>query len=128
MVDSRERYPFKAPNQGFFAGNGRISGYFLSMLLAEKIVLIVCLLGGFLWLRKRTRNLDLSGSKARTVLGIFVLLPLLLILEKQWLEQLNFHPWVNIAIKAAVLIANFPLIGLVFVRPGGKDGPEEAGS
>lgn len=93
------------------------------MASLEKTVLILMLFSGFLWLRRRARALSLEGQIQRATLGVFVLLPALLIGEKFLFEQLPFGFWTNLLVKIAGVAATFPLIGYVFLKnPPSGDG------
>lgn len=65
----------------------------------------------------------------RVVVGVFLLLPALLVAENHLFRQLPFGTVANNLIKAAVLIATFAAIGYGFLRPepSRPDGPGDAG-
>jgi hypothetical protein len=88
------------------------------MISPDKIVLGLCLLGGFLWIRKRSRSIDLENQKGRSLLGVFGILPAALLGEKYLFEWLHFDLYTNTAIKAATLIATFLIVGFGFLKPG----------
>lgn len=82
---------------------------------AERVILIVCLFGGFLWLRSRARSMDLSGRKEWVMGGLLLLIGLLLA-EKWLFEKLPQGTVLTLAIKAAALAATFAAIGYGFLR------------
>ena len=82
----------------------------------EKIVLGLCLLVGFLWLRARSRSIDLESQMLRALLGTFVFLPGALIGEKYFFEMFRFGGYVDILLKAAVVIATFLVVGFGFLK------------
>jgi hypothetical protein len=88
----------------------------------ERVVLIVCLIGGFLWLRGRSRRMNLESRQVTVVVGIFLVLPALLLAEKALFEKLPWGPWVNAPIMGISLIATFAGVGFGFLRPSGTDG------
>lgn len=95
----------------------------------ERVVLIVCLIGGFLWLRGRARSMNLETRQVTVVVGVFLVLPALLMAEKSLFEKLTWGPWVNAPVMAASLVATFAAVGFGFLRPSRPDGEtgEEAG-
>jgi hypothetical protein len=92
------------------------------MISPEKIVLILCLLAGFLWIRQRSRSIDLESQKGRALFGVFALLPLALLLEKHLFEMFHFGMILNILLKCAILIATFLIVGFGFLRSGNLEG------
>lgn len=88
------------------------------MIMPEKIVLLICLFGGFFWLRKRSRSVDLESQMTKALLGVFVLLPASLIGEKYVFEMFHFGTYTDILIKAVAILATFLLIGFGFLRAG----------
>lgn len=94
----------------------------------DRAVMIVCLIGGFLWVRGRARKSDLGKRQNLVVFGIFVVLPALLVGAKFLFEKLPFGPVANLLIKAALLIATFAGIGYGLLRPSPADGAEAAHS
>jgi hypothetical protein len=89
------------------------------MATAEKIVLVLCLFGGFMWLRKRSRSMNLENQMGRALTGVFVLLPALLFGEKYLFDRFHLTPWTDMLVKGLVTAANFPLVGHFFLKPGG---------
>jgi hypothetical protein len=92
------------------------------MISAEKIAMILCLLGGFLWIRQRSRSIDLEGQKGRALFGVFALLPLALLGEKSLFEIFHFGAPINILLKAIILIATFLIVGFGFLRTTKEEG------
>ena len=91
--------------------------------MADKIVVIVCVFGGFLWLRSRARSLNLEHRMTKVVVGVFLLLPALLLAENHLFQRLPFEPLVNTLLKAPILIATFAAIGYGFLRPAPQEKP-----
>lgn len=96
----------------------------MAMSTADKVVMILCIFGGFLWLRIRARAVHAERSQGPVVLGIFLVLPVLLILESRLFAKLPYGPATNALIKAAVLLSTFAAVGFGFLRPspGGSPG------
>ncbi len=84
----------------------------------------MCIFGGFLWLRARARSVRAERRQGPVVAGIFLVLPVLLILESRLFAKLPYGPATNILIKAAFLVSTFAAIGFGFLRPspGGTRG------
>jgi hypothetical protein len=97
------------------------------MAMTEKIVLLICLFGGFYWLRARTRSVDLENQMLKAVLGVFVLLPAILVGEKYLFEMFHFGIYTDILLKAALILATFPAIGFGFLRGGAIEGSTPTG-
>jgi hypothetical protein len=91
------------------------------MTTPERVVLIVCLIGGFLWLRGRSRGMNLESRQVSVVVGVFLVLPALLLAEKSLFEKLPWGPWVNVPLMGAALIATFAAVGYGFLRPAKAD-------
>lgn len=105
-----------------------LSSYLGDMETTEKILMVVCLFGGFMWIRTRTRSMDLSKRRGRTVVGIFGVLPALLIGEKYLFESLEFGGYTGMLFRAALAAATFAAVGYLFLKPGSPGPePEEAG-
>jgi hypothetical protein len=106
-------------NKWFFETRAKgKSGYFVPMAMTEKIVLVLCLFGGFLWLRARSRAINLENQVGRAMGGVFLLLPALLIGEKYVFDHyLHLGPWTDLLIKTVVTVATFPAIGIFFLKP-----------
>ncbi len=94
------------------------------METAEKVVVILCLFGGFLWLRGRARSYSLERQQGRVLVGIFIVLPALLIAETKAFERLHFGPWTDMLLKALILVTTIAAVGYGFLRPA----PGEAGA
>jgi hypothetical protein len=90
----------------------------------ERVVLIVCLIGGFLWLRGRARRMNLERRQVTVVVGVFLVLPALLLAEKALFERLSWGPWINAPVMGACLIATFAAVGYGFLRPDPEAGRE----
>jgi hypothetical protein len=98
------------------------------MAIVDKIVTLICLFGGFYWLRARARSINLENRIGPVVLGIFVLLPAVLFGEKYLFDNYHFGAYTDLLVKAALLVATFPIIGLIFLKPGSEAAdPEAAG-
>jgi hypothetical protein len=89
----------------------------MGMSTADKVVMIVCIFGGFLWLRTRARTVHAERRQGPVMLGIFLVLPALLILESRLFAKLSYGPATNVLIKAAVLVSTFAAVGFGFLRP-----------
>jgi hypothetical protein len=86
------------------------------MIIADKIVTILCLLGGFLWLRERARSISLDDQMGRAVIGVFVILPAVLFGEKYLFENYHFGIYADLLIKAVLMLIPFPLIGFLLLK------------
>jgi hypothetical protein len=95
------------------------------MIIADKIVTLLCLLGGFLWLRERARSISLDNQMGRAVIGVFVILPAVLFGEKYLFEHYHFGIYTDLLIKAFLLLIPFPLIGFLLLKKGSSE-PETA--
>ncbi len=89
----------------------------------ERIVLVICLLGGFLWIRNRSRAIDLENQMMRSILGVFVFLPGALIAEKYLFEMLHFGLYTDILIKVAAIFVTFLIVGFGFLRSESAGSP-----
>jgi hypothetical protein len=108
---------------------GELISYFAGMVLADKIVMILCLFTGFLWLRKRARASNPEKAMGKTILGVFVILPAILIGMNHLFERWHFGPYTDLLIKVVLLIVTFAAIGFVFLKPAPADrGPEDPSS
>jgi len=87
------------------------------MPLPEKIAIAVCLFTGFLWVRHRSRTAGHEGRAGRTIIGVFGLLPALIIGELYLFDQYRIGPWIDPVIKVAMLAATFAAVGFGFIRP-----------
>jgi hypothetical protein len=96
------------------------------MAIADKIVTLICLFGGFYWLRARARSINLENRIGPVVLGVFVLLPAALFGEKWLFDHYHFGAYTDLLIKAAILVATFPVIGFVFLKPGAEEPDADA--
>ncbi len=94
------------------------------MILADKIVTLLCLLAGFLWIRERARAVSLENQIGRAVIGVFVILPAVLFGEKYFFDNFHFGAYTDLLIKAVLLLLPFPLIGFLLL----KRSPPEPGS
>lgn len=88
----------------------------MGMSTADKVVMILCIFGGFLWLRMRARAMQAEKRQGLVLLGIFLVLPALLIAESRLFEKLPYGPATNMLIKAAVLVCTFAAVGFGFLR------------
>lgn len=98
------------------------------MSTAEKVVIILCVFGGFLWLRARARSVNPERSKGMVLIGIFLVLPALLVAEKQLFERLPYGPWTNLLLKALILLGTFAAVGYGFLRQAEEARTEEDGT
>ncbi|MDB5104793.1 MAG: hypothetical protein JWP91_2482 [Fibrobacteres bacterium] len=100
--------------------------------MAEKLITLICLFTGFFWLRKRARSADLEHQMGRSLIGVFVVLPGILIGEKYLFEHFHFGAYTDILFRALIVSATFPAIGFGFIKPGvleedgGPAGPPSA--
>jgi hypothetical protein len=101
----------------------------MAMSTADKVVMILCIFGGFLWLRARARAVHAERRQGPVVVGIFLVLPVLLILESRLFAKLPYGPATNVLVKAAVLLSTFAAVGFGFLRPapGGPPGAAPSG-
>jgi hypothetical protein len=92
----------------------------------EKIILAVCLFVGFLWLRNRSKSIDLENQMMRSILGVFVLLPAALIGEKYLFTLFHLGLFTDILIKSVAILATFLIIGFGFLRSETVSSPPAA--
>ncbi len=100
------------------------------MALADKIIMFLCLFSGFFWLHGRARKMNLETQIDRAVIGVFVLLPAILIGDKYFFEHWHFGPYTDLLLKVLVAAAAFLSIGHGCIRTGepeSMEGPAEAG-
>jgi hypothetical protein len=88
------------------------------MAMTEKFITLVCLLAGFLWLRRRSRSVDLENQMLRALLGVFVVLPAALVGEKYLFEQFHFGTYTDILVRVLAILVTFPAIGYGFLKSG----------
>ncbi len=88
------------------------------MALAEKIITLICLFAGFFWLRQRARSVDLEHQMGKSLVGVFVLLPAILIGEKYLFEHFHFGAYTDLLLRVLLVSATFPTIGFAFIKPG----------
>jgi hypothetical protein len=93
-----------------------VNSYLHGMLIADKIVTLLCLLAGFLWLRERARFIKLENQMGKAMLGVFVLLPAVLFGEKYLFDTYHFGAYTDLALKAVLLLLPFPLIGFLLLK------------
>ncbi|HKP97963.1 MAG TPA: hypothetical protein VJ385_19680 [Fibrobacteria bacterium] len=92
--------------------------------MVDKIVTLICLFGGFFWLRARARSINLENQIGKAVVGVFVLLPAVLFGEKYLFDNYHFGTYTDLLLKVALLLATFPAIGLPFLKPDPGAGPD----
>ncbi|MDB5049233.1 MAG: hypothetical protein JWO30_2304 [Fibrobacteres bacterium] len=95
------------------------------MAIVDKIVTLICLFAGFFWLRERARSIRLENQIGKSVIGVFVLLPAILLGEKYLFDNFHFGTFTDLFLKAVLLLATFPIVGFTFLKPGS---PDPAGS
>jgi hypothetical protein len=88
----------------------------MAVSTADNVVMIVCLFGGFLWLRTRARAVHAEKRQVSTLVGLFLVLPALLILESRLFGKLPYGSVTNLLLKAAALVATFAAVGFGFLR------------
>ncbi|MEO6097388.1 MAG: hypothetical protein ABIW76_17725 [Fibrobacteria bacterium] len=89
--------------------------------------MVLCLFSGFVWLRQRARQADLESQISRSLIGVFVLLPAILVGEQYLLERIHFGAYTDLLLKVLVAGAAFPIIGYGFIRIGEADGVRDPG-
>lgn len=87
------------------------------MSTADKVVVILCVFGGFLWLRARARKAHPERHQVLVLVGIFMVLPALLVGESRLFQHLPYGPATNLLLKASILLCTFAVIGFCFLRP-----------
>ena len=106
--------------------------YFMAMSTVDKVVMILCIFGGFLWLRARARAVHAERRQGMALVGLFMVLPALLIAESRVFERLSYGPATNALLKAAILVATFAAVGYGFLRPvqagSAEGGPPDPGA
>jgi hypothetical protein len=86
------------------------------MAMAEKIIMAICAFSGFLWLRHRARGAQLESQMGRSLIGVFVLLPGILIGEDYLFAHVHFGAYTDLLLKVLAAGAAFPLIGYACIR------------
>lgn len=97
------------------------------MVIADKIVTLICLFGGFFWLRARARSINLENRIGKVIAGVFILLPIILFGEKYLFDHFHFGPYTDLLLKVGLLAATFPVIGFAFLKPQAADADPAAG-
>jgi hypothetical protein len=83
---------------------------------SDRLFIVVLLIIGFLWLRRRGRRLD-DEARGRALLGsVFLLIPG--VIGVKWVaERLPFSHAQNIALEVLMLAALIALAGFGIIRP-----------
>lgn len=87
------------------------------METAEKVVFIVLIFGGFLWLRARARAMQAERQVGRALLGLFLVLPALLVAERHFFDTLPLGPWAGLLLECLALAGTIAAVGFGFLRP-----------
>lgn len=93
------------------------------MEITEKVILIVSIFGGFLWLRARARFVNSERQAGRVLVGIFLVLPALLVMESKAFERFHFGQLTDMLVKTLVICTTIAAVGFGFLR---KPAPEAA--
>lgn len=93
------------------------------MSTADKVIVILCVFGGFLWLRARARKAHPERHQVLVLVGVFLVLPALIVGESKLFQHLPYGPATNLLLKASILLCTFAVIGFGFLRPAP---PEES--
>ncbi len=102
----------------------------------ERILIVLVLIAGFLWLRHRVRREGDQLHRNRAVIGTFLVLPALIFAQRwlfSWLEgRWTLHPFAALALEALSLAMTFFLVERIFFvrRPNEEndaavEGPRE---
>jgi hypothetical protein len=83
----------------------------------EKLIIAVVLFAGFTYVRKRARRANPEAQVQPILLGIFVVIPALLLLEAKVLPQLRLEPTSALALKLALLGITFFAVGRWIIKP-----------
>lgn len=86
----------------------------------ERLVVVVVLILGFLWLRRRARALD-DAARGRALRGTILFLAPVLIGAKWGFERLPFTAPVNLAVEAVGVAVALAVAGFVFMTPSRTD-------
>lgn len=83
---------------------------------SDRLFIVVLLILGFLWLRRRGRHLD-DATRGRALLGtVFFLIPG--VLGVRWIaERLTFSHVVNVALELLLLATLLAIAGFGIMRP-----------
>jgi hypothetical protein len=87
------------------------------METAEKVVFIVIIFGGFLWLRARARTMQAERQVGRVLIGLFLVLPAFLIAERHLFDRLVLGPWAGLILESLALAGTIAAVGFGFLRP-----------
>lgn len=92
----------------------------MSPMQSERLAVVILMLIGFLWLRRRGRRMgDAARGKAMLGTALF-LVPMLL--GGRWLfDRLPYGRYENLAIELAGIAAMIAAAGFVFLKPGKID-------
>jgi hypothetical protein len=88
----------------------------------EKLIIAVVLFAGFTYVRKRARRANPEAQVQPILLGIFVVIPALLLLEAKVLPYLRLDATLALVLKLALLGLTFYAVGRWIIKP--KAAPE----
>jgi hypothetical protein len=83
----------------------------------ERILVVVLLIAGFLWLRRRGRGLS-DAARGKAMIGAFLFLVPALLGGKWLFDRLPYGRYENLAIELAGIAAMIAIAGFVFFKPG----------
>jgi hypothetical protein len=83
---------------------------------SDRLFIVVLLILGFIWLRRRGRHLD-EAARGRALLGtVFLLIPG--VIGVRWVaERLTFSHAANVAVEILLLAALLAIAGFGIMRP-----------
>jgi hypothetical protein len=85
----------------------------------ERILVVVLMIAGFLWLRRRGRRLD-EASRGRALIGSVLFLVPVLIGGRWLLDRLPYGRIENLVIELIGIAAVIAFAGYVFMTPAKK--------
>lgn len=83
----------------------------------EKVIVAVALFAGFTYVRRRARRANPEAQVQPILLGIFVVIPALLLLEAEFLPRLRLEQIQALVLKLALLGLTFFAVGRFVIKP-----------
>lgn len=86
----------------------------------ERLVVVVLMIAGFLWLRRRGRRMS-DEARGKALLGTALFLVPTLLAGRWLFDRLPYGRYENLAIELAGIAAMIAAAGFVFLKPAKPD-------